>query len=196
MKDQKQCGAGWAFAAVGAIESKLAIEGSHTQTLSEQQLLDCDVNGLNAGCNGGYASEGMKYFTDRYLFTDSAYKYTGQTGSCLYNVEDSSEVKLQSYKRIDGRDVNTVKLAVSEQPVTAAIAARNLAFQNYSGGIFDDDSCAEGDSTHEVLIVGYGKEGDTEYWLIKNSWGPEWGDQGYMKLKILTEDTSKLKSSI
>ena len=84
----------------------------------------------------------MDYFTDRYLIDDSVYKYTGGMNTCQYNVDDSSKLKIRAMRRIDGRNVASVKLAVAEQPVTAYISAGTKAFQNYTGGIFDEDACS------------------------------------------------------
>lgn len=130
------------------------------------------------------------------MVSDSVYGYTGGMDTCRYSEKDSSKLKISSFKRIDGKNVARIKLAVAEQPVTATISAKSESFQNYKGGIYDDDSCGADATDHEVLIVGYGKSGEDEFWLIKNSWGPSWGENGYMKLKILTEDKQGLKSNL
>lgn len=78
-------------------------------------------------------------------------------------------------------DESALKQAVAHQPIATAIQANQRAFQLYGGGVFTDDCGTQLD--HGVLIAGYGRENHTDYWLIKNSWGSEWGDEGYIKLE-------------
>ncbi len=78
--------------------------------------------------------------------------------------------------------LNDLKEAVSIGPVSIAIEADTKEFQLYTSGVLTGDSCGT-NLDHGVLIVGYGVENNIEYWLVKNSWGPSWGDQGYIKIE-------------
>ena len=86
-------------------------------------------------------------------------------------------------KCVDVTPNNQIHLqeAVANQPVSIAIEADTRVFQFYSGGVITDTSCGT-NLDHGVLIVGYGEEDGNYYWLVKNSWGPEWGDNGYVKI--------------
>jgi len=75
-----------------------------------------------------------------------------------------------------------LKEAVYNTPVSIAIEADTRVFQMYTGGVLTSEECGT-NLDHGVLIVGYGEESGTAYWLVKNSWGPTWGDQGYIKIE-------------
>ena len=76
-----------------------------------------------------------------------------------------------------------MKNALAQQPLAVAIEADKKVFQTYKSGIMDSAECGT-KLDHAVLVVGYGQEGDQEYWLVKNSWNTTWGDKGYIKLAI------------
>jgi len=183
-------------------------------TFSEQQLIDCDTDSTmcangdhlaSLGCTGGHVCSAMSYLADTgYLTEDAMYPYSGTDTShghsCEYREESSTYLKLQGYERHITSDVDEVKSLVAQQPITAAIAASSSAFQSYSEGIFDEDTCGENDVDHHVVIVGYGTDAISgkDYWLLKNSWGSGWGENGFMRLRILSEfdDLDSLKSSV
>jgi len=70
--------------------------------------------------------------------------------------------------------------AVAQQPVSVAIEADQMAFQMYQGGVLSGNCGSKLD--HGVLVVGYGTESGKDYWLVKNSWGPTWGEKGFIKI--------------
>lgn len=90
-------------------------------------------------------------------------------------------MQVQSYVTVPPRDMEAIMRAVSQQPVTAGMAAYCDSVMLYAGGVLTD-SCGTS-LDHGVLIVGYGTANDLDYWLIKNSWGTSWGEQGYLRLQ-------------
>jgi len=186
VKNQGQCGACWAFASAGALEGAWQIATGILVSLSEQQLMDCSSNSQfhNTGCQGG----AIQY----------AYEYAKTTGTCNYD-SYPYEAKLGTQCKVDGCRVVVPKYgvtgykqvkqgdekalleAVSKQPVTVAIEADQVGFQLYSGGVLTKPCGTKVD--HGVLIVGYGTDQGLDYWLVKNSWGLDWGESGYIRIQ-------------
>lgn len=77
-----------------------------------------------------------------------------------------------------------MRAAVTNQPVAVSICARGRQFNNYTSGIFDRSCIGPQILDHSVLVVGYGTSDGTDYWIMKNSWGTKWGEEGYMRVKI------------
>jgi C1A family cysteine protease len=178
VKNQGQCGSCWSFSATGAMEGAWAISKGSLVSLSEQQLVDCSKSYGNHGCNGGLMDSAFQYAKDNGMCLETAYPYTAQGGDCQKCepvVTISGCVDVTKNNQID------LKEAVSRGPVSIAIEADTKAFQLYTSGVLTGDACGT-NLDHGVLIVGYGEESGTEYWTVKNSWGPTWGDAGYIKI--------------
>jgi len=179
VKNQGDCGSCWAFSATGATESQYAIANGVLNSLSEQELVDCNT-GVNAGCNGGFMDLAFTYIKNNDgLALESAYPYTATDGTC-----ESS--KYTHYNPISGfqlvarDDENALMTAVASGPVSVGIQANQMAFQFYSSGILDGNCGTNID--HGVLVVGYGTDGNDKYWIVKNSWGTTWGEAGYVRI--------------
>lgn len=89
------------------------------------------------------------------------------------------------HMKIHSNSPDAMKDALTWWPISVAIQANKPTFQNYRGGLYDDTSCGTR-LDHATLVVGWGKEGGSEYWIMKNSWGKTWGEQGYMRLKVVS----------
>ncbi|KAJ6769968.1 CYSTEINE PROTEASE FAMILY C1-RELATED [Salix purpurea] len=117
------------------------------------------------------------------LDTESDYPYTGVDGTCNTAKEEKKVVSIDGYEDIDQSD-SALLCATVQQPISVGMDGSALDFQLYTGGIYDGD-CSDdpNDIDHAVLIVGYGSENGEDYWIVKNSWGTEWGMEGYFLYK-------------
>ena len=189
VKDQGQCGSCWTFSSTGASEGAWAIKTGNLVDLSEEQLVEC-ATGMqygSHGCNGGQMEGAFKYLIQNGQCSDTAYPYTsgtGKSGSCQ---TCTPVAHFSSCSDVKPNDQISLKGAVLQQPVAVAIEADTRYFQSYSGGIIDSPSCGT-TLDHGVLIVGYGEENGTKYWILKNSWSKSWGEEGYFR--ILRSDST------
>jgi len=180
VKDQGQCGSCWAFSSTGSIEGAVFLKHGHLTSLSEQQLVDCSTAQGNAGCNGGLMDSAFKYVQTNGLCTESAYPYTAKNGVChATSCSSSADSKITGYKDVTHTEAS-LGAAVDITPVSVAIEADQSGFQLYKSGVFCGTCGTALD--HGVLAVGYGDEGTTAYWKVKNSWGTSWGEQGYIRM--------------
>ncbi|KAL3683868.1 hypothetical protein R1sor_001890 [Riccia sorocarpa] len=181
VKNQGSCGGCWAFSTTGAIEGINQIVTGELVSLSEQELIDCDTES-EQGCNGGIMDDAFDYVADNGgLHNESAYPYQEVQGTCMRDSLDGPVVTIHSAADVTRKNELNLQKAVANQPVSVAIEAGGKPFQFYSGGVFTGDCGTELD--HGVLAVGYGTDAGTDYWIVKNSWGPEWGESGFIRLE-------------
>ncbi|XP_065221425.1 procathepsin L-like [Planococcus citri] len=199
VKQQGTCGSCWAFATVGAIEAHVAIKTRNKKfrILSEQNLVDCVKEAH--GCHGGFMADAYNYVKrNKGIAFNKFYRYKGEQGRCRYK-KNQRGASIQGYKRISQGDEEEMKNVIGTVgPVSVGIARGDL-IQSYHSGIYRKSNCKPTRYTsHALLIVGYGTEsnarGEMDYWLVKNSWGPDWGSNGYIKI-ARNENTCGIASS-
>jgi C1A family cysteine protease len=182
VKDQGQCGSCWSFSATGALEGALFVHTGSLHPLSEQQLVDCDS--ASSGCGGGLMDNAFQYVMKHGLASEEAYAYKATAGVCAPAADvvvHPGDVK--NIVDLPTGDEHALQAAVAHQPVSVAIQANQFAFQFYKSGVLTG-ACGH-DLDHGVLVVGYGMDGGSgkPYWKVKNSWGPGWGESGYIRLE-------------
>ena len=186
VKNQGMCGSCWAFSTTGSVEGVNAINSGKLTSLSEQQLVDCD-HAHDLGCQGGLMDFAFAYIQKNGgLDTEEDYPYTsgsGQMGKCDKTKEAKDVVDIDGFEDVPANDEESFMKALSNQPISVAIEADRPYFQHYSGGILDDASQCGTMLDHGVLAVGMDTDENGQgYWIIKNSWGETWGEDGYIRL--------------
>lgn len=199
VKNQAMCGSCWAFSTTGSIEGINAIKTGQLVSLSEQQLVSCDTE-KDMGCGGGLMDFAFEYvLKNGGIDTEEDYGYWSWDLPCQRRREhDRPAVVIDGYEDVPVNDGEALKKAVANQPVSVAICASS-ALQFYSSGVVNDKSCCQ-DLNHGVLAVGYvdadeqGKEGagigagGGGHWIVKNSWGNGWGEEGFFRLSTTSKE--------
>jgi len=187
VRDQGQCGSCWAFATVGSLELNIKIQEGQAEDLSEQYLVSC--NELSWGCNGGWW--GHDYHTSMVpqgeegagAVLEAAFPYVARDDPCA--PPHHHEYQLQSWAYVAGEwavaPVLDIKRAIYENGPVAAAVCVNSAFQSYAGGLFTGPGCSV--VNHAVVLVGWDDDqGESGVWYLRNSWGADWGEGGYMRI--------------
>jgi C1A family cysteine protease len=181
VKDQGQCGSCWAFSATASIEGAWKISGHALENLAEQQLVDCSTSFGNHGCNGGWMDYGFKYVISvggQERTADYPYKAVDQ--ACKFSASKVAG-KISNFADVPKNDCKTLLQFAAQGPTSVAIAAN--AIMNYRSGVFSVATCGTS-LNHGVTLVGYGHDNalNKDFYLVRNSWGTGWGEQGYIRM--------------
>merc|ERR1711887_128730 len=198
-KNQGSCGSCWAFATVENIESYAAINNVTLTKLSTQEVTTCTPNpmhcGGTGGCRGSIPQLGYNYVQLFGLATNDDYPYwsgvTGMTGNCKYDLERRTPVVgITGYNTLPANDMAaTMHHLATVGPL--AVAGDATPWQFYGHGVFPGCSYSNNIGlNHAIQMVGYGTDPTNgDYWLVRNSWGAMWGEQGYIRLQRESELT-------
>lgn len=183
VKDQGQCGSCWAFSTVQAQESQWAMHNNELLVLSEQQLVDCVKDCY--GCDGGYPGYAMtwvKLFEHGMFTLEKDYPYEAVQGTCRFNKE-KGVTKIKTHKS-GSKNEEELKAEVAEYGVySIVIDSTPYDFQLYKSGIYQSVVCSDIHLTHAVGLVGYGTENSVDFWIVRNSWSDQWGENGYIRIR-------------
>nr|QCU55012.1 3,4-methylenedioxy cinnamic acid hydratase/lyase [Piper nigrum] len=186
VKNQGHCGSCWTFSTTGALEAAYTQATGKSISLSEQQLVDCASGFNNFGCNGGLPSQAFEYIKyNGGLDTEESYPYAGVNGICGYKIENIGVKVAESVNITEGAEDELKHAVALVRPVSIAFQVVH-DFRSYKGGVYTSQECGSApmDVNHAVLAVGYGVENGVPYWLVKNSWGNDWGVDGYFKIEL------------
>jgi cathepsin L len=198
VKNQGQCGSCWAFATTEQIESYAFINTGELPNLSAQQVTSCTPNvlqcGGTGGCMGSVTQLGFSYLQLFGQMAEEDYPYvsgtTSDTEECAHD-PTKAMVTLTGYDTLPTNNHEAVMTHLAEVgPLSIAVDASK--WSTYTGGVFSGCSFDDNISiNHGVQLVGYGSDfsalGVYDYWLVRNSWGPNWGEDGYIKLLRTSE---------
>jgi len=122
----------------------------------------------------------MNYSKNNAIALEGDYSYTGRDGSC----KDSSiagVVSSSSATQIEAHNVDALKAAIEQGPISVTVEADTATFQGYQGGVINSDACGRS-LDHAITAIGWGSDDKQDYYIVRNSWGAEWGDAGYLKI--------------
>ena len=190
VKDQGQCGSCYSFSSTGALEAHHNIKygASEFKPLSEQQILDCSFDFDNHGCDGGLPSHVFEYVhyqggIDNERFYPYEMRSAGKD-NCRFDESKIATRTVRSFNVTENDEESIRHIVATVGPVSVAFEVVD-DFMLYSNGVYSSDKCRDSvkDVNHAVLVVGYGTDPvDGPYWIVKNSWGSNWGDNGYFRI--------------
>ncbi|XP_054266042.1 uncharacterized protein LOC128988613 isoform X1 [Macrosteles quadrilineatus] len=186
VKNQGQCGSCWAFSVTGNVEGQWFLRHGKLLSLSEQELVDCDKR--DDGCMGGYMTQAYEAIEELGgLETEDEYPYEAENESCKFN-KTEARATVTSSVNITTNETQIAQWLYKNGPISIGINANAMQF--YMGGVSHPLKflCSKDQLDHGVLLVGFGVHRSTirhkilPYWLVKNSWGPHWGEKGYYRV--------------
>jgi hypothetical protein len=188
IKNQLNCGCCYAFATAAVLESLYAIKTKTLTDFSPQQIADCSSNG-NSGCNGGNFPPSIRYVSGQggKIATLASYPYVGKKQTCITSGINQINLGTVQYGAIpEGNETGMAQALVNYGPLFIGLDADSQLFMFYKTGVLSINNCPtrRQDMDHAMVAVGYGYDTTLKmsYWIVKNSWGEKWGENGYFRL--------------
>lgn len=204
VKAQLNCGSCYAFAGTALLESFLITKRNLTMDISEQDAVDCSIGKYpvntpdgpmkaNLGCDGGWPSLVLKFYVENGLVEEKNYKYTSGTtrvhGQCRRPTPTVRLTGVVVKHEMVNSEAHMAQLLCTKGPLYVSIAAGDdklgqTQFMELRQGIFDNNGAATNwQVNHGVVVVGYGSENGKDFWVVKNSWGTWWGENGFGRIR-------------
>lgn len=184
IQSQGSCRSSYAFATTGVLEGQYQQNTKQLIKFSDQNLLDCSIGKYNnSGCTSGTVAASLAFVMDNNgIDTEESYPYKGLIGNCQLNVIQAN-VSIHSVNRVPSGQEWFLQTAIATiGPVAVAFDASLESFQFYSAGIYYDFACSKTNLNHFGLAVGYGTENKLGYYIVKNSFGKSFGEDGYIRI--------------
>jgi len=199
VKNQGMCGSCWTFGAAETLESYWALAGNPLTVLSEQQILDCTPNpngcGGTGGCEGGTVELAYaRIIVMGGLSTEQNYPYQGIDEKCENNLL-KPYANMTAFVNLPPNKLQPMLNHIANNgPIAISVDAST--WSNYGGGVFDGCNQKNPDLDHAVQLVGAGTDPSLgDYWLVRNSWGADWGESGYIRLRRTSEPRCGIDTS-
>ncbi|EAN84100.1 cysteine peptidase, putative [Trypanosoma cruzi] len=181
VKDQGQCGSCWAFSAIGNVECQWFLAGHPLTNLSEQMLVSCDKT--DSGCSGGLMNNAFEWIVQENngaVYTEDSYPYASGEGISPPCTTSGHTVgaTITGHVELPQDEAQIAAWLAVNGPVAVAVDASS--WMTYTGGVMT--SCVSEQLDHGVLLVGYNDSAAVPYWIIKNSWTTQWGEEGYIRI--------------
>ena len=189
IKNQGQCGSCWSFSATGSLEGQHFLKTGNLVSLSEQNLIDCSTEYGNHGCEGGLMDDAFRYIkANGGIDTEESYPYQAHNELCRFKEQNVGATDT-GYVDVPQGDEEALTHAVATVgPISVAIDASKTTFHYYKEGVYSDPLCSSSALDHGVLVVGYGTQDEKDYYIVKNSWGDAWGQEGYILMSRNNEN--------
>ena len=205
IKDQGQCGSCWAFSTTEGVESAVFMaEGKLPAPLSTEELVNCD-RGQDGGCDGGDLPTAARYYKKHGVASAAEYpdhsSKSGRTGKCTWDKKDpvvsvsgfSWALPQCNKKDCSGQDEEKLAAALAKYgPLSICVNSGDGQpgdWDKYKSGVWKKECKAKSSLTdHCVQLVGYDKGAAEPYWKIRNSWGTDWGEGGFIRLAFGNEN--------
>uniref|UniRef100_A0A673TJZ5 Procathepsin L n=1 Tax=Suricata suricatta TaxID=37032 RepID=A0A673TJZ5_SURSU len=184
VKEQGSCCSCWAFGATGALEGQMFRKTSKLVSLSEQNLVDCSWPQGNKGCSGGLMDKAFQYVKENGgLDSEESYPYHARISGVPYHLSKIA-ANVTAFWSVVNKEDGLMTTVATVGPIAATVDASLNSFKFLKKGIYYDPKCTTKHPNHAVLVVGYGFKGEEldnkNYWIVKNSWGANWGKNGYI----------------
>ena len=194
VRDQGKCAACWAFTALETVESAYAIAGNDPVIMAPQQLIDCvpvfNGEGEKNGCGPNFSEFAYNFMKKVETMRETDYPYVSGKNPKKYNCRPllghQGVTKIFSYGYVS-RNSQSIKMALKYAgPLSVTLSTENDAFNFYKTGIITAMDDCFGIEDHSAVIVGWGRnyQNLVEYYIVKNSFGADWGEQGYFRIEI------------